>query len=162
MSIILVLLLSTYITPAADVHFATTDITVGGVALHVEVAESLAQHARGLMFRQTLRDDEGMLFVYRKDKPRRFWMKNTYIPLSIGLFNNKGELIEIRNMAPDTMVPKGKTFHYPIAHTAPARYVLEVNKGWFERHGVRLKSRLIIDKKPRLNVSCICLFSKVS
>ena len=158
MSIILVLFLSAYVTPTADVHFATTDITVGGVALHVEVAESLAQHARGLMFRQTLHDDEGMLFVYREERPRRFWMKNTFIPLSIGLFNSKGELIAIRDMAPDTMVPKGKKFHYPIVHTVPARYVLEVNQGWFLRHGVRLKSRLIIDKNRRLNVSCICVF----
>ena len=55
-----------------------------------------------------MRDDEGMLFVYREEKPRRFWMKNTFIPLSIGLFNSKRELIEIRDMAPDTMVPKGR------------------------------------------------------
>ena len=146
MSIILLLLLSANATPVVGDQFAKTDITVGGVALHVEVAKSEAQHEHGLMFREALNDDEGMLFVYKEEKPKRFWMKNTFIPLSVGIFNSKRELVEIQDLAPDTMIPKRKEYHYHVYHTAPASYALEVNQGWFSRHGVRLKSRLIIKR----------------
>ncbi len=82
------------------------------------------------MFRQHLADDSGMLFIFDEDAMHRFWMKNTYIPLSIAFIDRNGIIADILEMTPhDTTTP-----YRP---TRPVRYALEMNSGWFVSKGIR-------------------------
>lgn len=106
----------------------TATLDVGGTPVTVEIAATHAARQEGLMHRDALGADEGMLFVYPKEEIRRFWMKDTRIPLSIAFLNRRGEIVRIAEMEPyDTR---------SISSLVPATYALEMNKGWFEAHGV--------------------------
>ena len=83
------------------------------------------------MFRETLPEDQGMLFVFPYERVLSFWMRNTYIPLDIAFINSAGEIIDIQRMEP---IDESK--HY--VSNAPALYALEVNGGWFERHQIEV------------------------
>lgn len=105
-------------------------LTVGEARVTVEIADEPSERSRGLMYRDTLGADDGMLFVYPDAAERSFWMHNTRIPLSIAYLDAQGRIVHLADMQPlsDTSVPSG----------APAAYALEVNAGWFTRHGVRV------------------------
>lgn len=109
-------------------RFPTTWIKVDGHAMRVEVADNGTRRAQGLMNRDSLAADGGMLFVYPTEQPRSFWMKNTRIPLSIAYIRADGSIVSIKDMKPmsSRRVPSD----------GPAMYALEVNQGWFERQGV--------------------------
>lgn len=111
------------------------EISVGGVPALVEIASTPEEREKGLMFRERLNENEGMLFVFPEEKPLSFWMKNTLIPLDVGFFDAGGFLIEVQRMEPDD----GKTVHQS---PEPGVYALEMNAGWFERHGLRRYARL--------------------
>jgi uncharacterized membrane protein (UPF0127 family) len=87
-----------------------------------------ALRAQGLMYRTSMPAGSGMVFVYDDEAPRSFWMKDTRIPLSIAFVSSSGRIVSISDMQPlnTTSVPSG----------APARYAIEVNKGWFAEHDV--------------------------
>lgn len=106
----------------------TVTLTLQGHALTVEVADQPDERVRGLMYRDALGADAGMLFVYSDDAERRFWMKDTRIPLSIAYLDADGRIVKIADLQPlnETGVPSGR----------PARYALEVNQGWFARNGI--------------------------
>jgi len=109
-------------------------MVVGNSPLSVELAVTPEERARGLMYRESLADDRGMLFVFEYSGRWGFWMKNTLIPLSIAFLDRDGTVINIENMQPhDTTVtlPQGEIL-----------YALEVNLGWYARHGVRAGSRI--------------------
>ena len=102
------------------------------VEVRVEIADSLSEQARGLMYRKSLGEDRGMLFVYRREQPLSFWMKNTRIPLSIAYIDSKGRITDILDMKPlDDQPP-----HY--TSSEPVQYALEVNQGFFDEHGVKV------------------------
>ena len=108
--------------------------TSGGeeVEVRVEVADSDSERARGLMGRTALGEDRGMLFVFEEEQELSFWMKDTLIPLSIAYMDSEGRIVDIQDMkALDDDPP-----HY--ASAEPARYALEVNKGFFEERGVEV------------------------
>jgi uncharacterized membrane protein (UPF0127 family) len=82
------------------------------------------------MYRRSLAPDSGMLFVFQQPETLRFWMKNTYIPLSIAYIDSKAVITDILEMAPlDTTTPY-------LASRA-ALYALEMNPGWFETHTIK-------------------------
>ena len=111
-------------------------LKIGDQLLQVELAATPTQRRQGLMFRENLADNQGMLFIYPDSKPRRFWMKNTLIPLSVGLFDENRRLVEIFHMDPPD--PKSQN-DLPITTShRPARYALEVRQGWFDDHGITL------------------------
>ena len=110
-------------------------IQVGGVALMVEVANDPASRARGLQGREALAANAGMLFVYPQAKRLRFWMKNTPIDLDIGFFDDGGRLLEVVPMTAFHERP-----HY--VSSAPAKYALEVNRGWFAANRIARDARL--------------------
>lgn len=95
--------------------------------LTVEIADEPAERARGLMFRDELADDAGMLFVFPGDTQVGFWMKDTTIPLSIAFIAADGTIVDVQDMQP---LVKELT-----RAPGPYRYALEVNQGWFPRHG---------------------------
>lgn len=104
------------------------------------LAASNENRSLGLMHVTALDEDAGVLFIFDKERPLSFWMKNTFIPLSIGFFDAKGCLLETIEMTPvksilDTQVPRYES-------SRPARYALEMNKGWFTRHKVKIGSSL--------------------
>ncbi len=103
-------------------------ITVGQQRVKVEVADDPEERAQGLMFRESLAADRGMLFVYPEAALRSFWMENTTIPLSIAFLDAHGVVVRIRDMKPmdRSHVLSGQ----------PALYALEMNKGWFQLHDV--------------------------
>ena len=104
-------------------------ISVGRKKVTVELAREPGEQERGLMFRRSLGEDDGMLFIYDSPRIMSFWMKNTRIPLSIAFIDEKGRIVQIEKMSPyDT------TSRY--SSGSPVRYALEMNQGWFERNGV--------------------------
>jgi uncharacterized protein len=111
--------------------------TSGGesVEVEVEIADDTEEMARGLMGRTALAEDAGMLFVYPDERELSFWMKDTLIPLSIAFMDAEGRIVDIQDMrALDDEPP-----HYTSAE--PARYALEVNKGFFDERGVEVGDR---------------------
>lgn len=126
----------------AATPFSKKTITLGKKTLVVEVAETPDQHERGLMFRESMKEDEGMLFIFKNEETRFFWMKNTLIDLSIGYFDKKGVLIDVQEMKSGKGISDSKLPSY--ASGAPAQYALEMNKGWFEKNGIKLGTKLTI------------------
>jgi uncharacterized membrane protein (UPF0127 family) len=101
----------------------------GIAVVKAEIARTQEERNKGLMYRKKLPDGEGMLFVFEADQILSFWMKNTYIPLSIAFIAYDGRIIDIRDMYPhDTN---------SVLSSRSARYALEAPQGWFSRAGVR-------------------------
>lgn len=125
--------------------FSKVKITLGDKKLEVELAETSDQHERGLMFRDKMGENDGMLFIFKNEETRFFWMKNTLIDLSIGYFDKSGTLIDIQEMKSgkgvtnDMLLPS-----YPSAK--PAKYALEMNKGWFDKNKVKLGTKLKVHR----------------
>ena len=117
----------------------TTTLTVGNHTITVEVASTPEQRATGLMNRFSLRPDQGMLFVFERAEVQAFWMKNTYIPLSIAFIDASGRIVNIEDMAPQT-----ENSHWS---RGPVQFALEMRKGWFAERGVRVGDR--VDGIPR-------------
>lgn len=109
-------------------------LTVKGGKLKVRVATTPREHARGLMYDEYMAPDEGMLFEYPSERGLSFWMKNTKIPLSIAFINSKGIIQEIRDMQPFGLDS--------IRSAKPAQWALEVNRGWFDKHGVEVGDKI--------------------
>jgi uncharacterized protein len=118
-------------TPAGNNAFGlrTIDLRLGQAHVMAEVAESPQSRETGLMFRDSLPPDHGMLFVFETPQRVNFWMKNTRIPLSIGFIDSAGTLLEIRDMQPFDETPI-------LSRSERIAYALEVNRGWFERNHV--------------------------
>ena len=106
------------------------------VEVRVEIADDLFEQTRGLMYRTELGEDRGMLFAYPDERKLTFWMKNTFIPLSIAYIDSKGRIVDILDMKPFDDKPP----HY--VSSEPVQYALEVNKGFFEKQGVKIGDRV--------------------
>lgn len=111
-----------------ELSLPTIQLTVGSQKVLVEVASTMEQRATGLMNRFSLRTDHGMVFVFERAEPLAFWMKNTFIPLSIAFLDTSGLILNIEDMAPQT-----EETHWS---RGPAQYALEMRKGWFREHGI--------------------------
>jgi len=108
----------------------------GKVTVKAEIAVTDAQRQQGLMYRKTLKDGEGMLFVFQNDQILSFWMKNTLVPLSIAYIAYDGRILEIYDMQPGNLDP--------VRSSRSVRYALEVPQGWFSRAGLGVGDRLEI------------------
>ncbi len=100
------------------------------VELEVEIADDDRERQRGLMERTELAEDAGMLFVFEREQPLSFWMKNTLIPLSVAYIDSDGRIVDIQDMEPLD------TTSHPSAE--PAQYALEVNQGFYEERGIEV------------------------
>ena len=114
-------------------------IQLGQKIIQVEIADTQRKRNRGLMYRKSLPDDQGMLFVFPSSQILSFWMKNTYIPLSIGFFNSKRQLLEVQEMQPESVLLKEPSKTYK--SRLPAKYALEMNKGWFSKNKIKLGTK---------------------
>ncbi|MDR1904925.1 MAG: DUF192 domain-containing protein [Treponema sp.] len=127
--------------PRGSEIFEKKELTImkaGGDSLKIraEIAKTKEQQEQGLMYRESLADGEGMLFVYTKDQIMRFWMKNTLIDLSIAFIASGGNILEIRDLQKGDLST--------VTSTRSARYALEVPRGWFTRESIRPGDRLVI------------------
>jgi uncharacterized membrane protein (UPF0127 family) len=100
-----------------------------GVTLEVELARRDQDRMRGLMFRRTLSDEQGMLFLFETRQDQRFWMRNTCLPLDMLFIDRDGLIVGI-----EENVPTLNDHSYRVG--CPSVYVLEVPAGWAQRHGV--------------------------
>jgi hypothetical protein len=122
------------VTPLPSPHSPPKEklytIIIKGVRLNVEIARTPEEKARGLMFRKSLPQDQGMLFIYEDSDIRGFYMKNTYIPLSLAYIDENRQVFQLVDME-----PLDEESHLS---TKPAQFVLEVNRGWFEKNNVKV------------------------
>ena len=92
----------------------------------IEIVSDPQDRKTGLMNRESLPDDSGMIFVWDRNKVQCMWMKNTSIPLSVAYIEDTGEIIDIYDMVPLS--------RKSVCSRKPALYALEVNQGWFEKN----------------------------
>ncbi|WP_376693980.1 DUF192 domain-containing protein [Wenzhouxiangella sp. EGI_FJ10409] len=102
-------------------------VVVEGERFSVEIADDDATRAQGLMFRDEMADDHGMLFIFPNERPRSFWMRNTRIPLDIIYLDRDLEVVSISAETPPCRSRSGRCPSYP--SEGPAQYVLEINGG---------------------------------
>jgi uncharacterized membrane protein (UPF0127 family) len=101
-------------------------VELGGHQYSIEIADDDAERARGLMFRDAMETDHGMLFIHEREEPQAYWMKNTRIPLDILYFDDQRRLVsQQRDVPPCSLGDQCP----PYPSDAPARYVLELNAG---------------------------------
>jgi uncharacterized membrane protein (UPF0127 family) len=118
----------------AMAHAVIIGLYVLDQRVEVEVSATRADRVRGLSGRQTLPENRGMLFVFRDAALHVMWMRDTHIPLSVAFLDERGVIINIEDMVPGTLD------RHPASR--PAKYALEVNRGWFDRHGVKPGMRI--------------------
>jgi len=118
---------------------------VASQKLHVEVAANDTDREQGLMFRKEMDTNVGMIFVFPQPESLSFWMRNTYIPLSIAFLDDEKRIINIEDMAPLDEIGRGRS-------AGPARYALEVNQGWFKAHGVKPGDKCEFELPPDTRV----------
>jgi len=112
----------------SSAHMPRITIEVANRPIEVEVADDPTERATGLMYRKSLADDSGMLFIYPGSETRSFWMENTSLPLSIAFIDSQGVIVNIEKLKPfdrTSVFSKGDVL-----------YALEMNRGWFAKNGV--------------------------
>jgi uncharacterized membrane protein (UPF0127 family) len=117
-------------------------LKVGNQNVHADIANTESTRQFGLMFRQKMAKDEGMLFVFPEIGYHAMWMRNTLIPLSVAYMDERGAILSIHEMQPLS----------DDAHQAagPARYALEMNAKWFSNNKVRVGDVIKgLDKAPK-------------
>ncbi len=112
----------------------TLQLSINGHRLVAETASTVEARTIGLMRRFSLKPDHGMIFVFAAPQPLTFWMKNTYVPLSIAFIGADGKILNIDDMAPQT-----ETGH---SSQGIALYALEMKRGWFAERGIIAGSRV--------------------
>lgn len=117
--------ISAFCLPAPPIEFERITIEMGGRDYELEYAKTMSQRARGLMFRDKLCRDCGMLFVFDIERIGSIWMKNTEIPLDLAYVDSSGEIVDIFQLKPHDLTP--------VRSSKPVAYAIEMNKGWFAR-----------------------------
>ena len=118
------------------------ELNAGFHRIEAEVAANDQNRQVGLMKRQAMPVQHGMLFVFNQENTHCMWMRNTLLPLSVAFMDAEGKIINIEDMQPQT----------EDNHCArrPARYALEMNLGWFAQRGIKPGVKLGgLDKAPR-------------
>jgi len=125
----------------AQPKLQTIKLWMGAAELEAELALTNEQRQTGMMFRKTMGENEGMLFVFPWPHQTGFWMLNTYVPLSIAYMDPAGVIVEIHNLQPQDT-------NSVVAASSNIVYALETPQGWFERHGVRPGTRVVSERGP--------------
>jgi uncharacterized membrane protein (UPF0127 family) len=94
-----------------------------------EIARTSSQVQTGMMFRESMGENEGMLFVFGNVSQRAFWMKNTLLPLSVAYIDPDGKILEIHEMQPGNETPV-------VSKSYEIQFVLEMPQAWFERNKI--------------------------
>lgn len=116
-------------------------VIFGSDTVQAEVAATAREREQGLMGRTELPDGTGMIFVFEEQGTRRFWMRNTLIPLDIGFLDQRQVLVDVQQMEPmDEELTESR---------APAMFALEVPQGWFEARGIEpgTQARIVFGRR---------------
>ena len=113
-------------------------LTIDNNKIYVEVAKTPAEQEQGLMFRNELSEDAGMLFVFDDVSQKNFWMKNTLIPLDMIFIDKNKKIVSIQSAVPCEEDPC-------VVYASPAQYVLEVNQGYAEHPGIKEGDVVLFD-----------------
>jgi uncharacterized protein len=127
---------------ACSVHAAGPTVELKGHKFDIEIAADPDSRARGLMFRDSMAADHGMLFLFDHPAAQAFWMKNTRIPLDILYFDENYKLVSVQERVPPCRSDPCSV--YP--STGPAQYVLELNSGTAEKLGVKPGDVLTVNR----------------
>jgi len=111
-----------------------TTLQAGMHLIRAEVAGDVDSRARGLMFRERLGPNEGMLFVFEQPSTQCFWMRNTLIPLTIAFLADDGRIVNTADME-----PKSEASH---CSAEGVRFALEMERGWFAKRGLNRGDRI--------------------
>lgn len=119
---------------APQMNLQRVKLSAGMHLIDAQVAFTPEQRQTGLMFRKEMPQQEGMIFVFEQATQQCFWMKNTLLPLTAAFVADDGTIVNLADMKPQTTD----------AHCSaqPVRYVLEMNKGWFAKKGIKAGSKL--------------------
>lgn len=112
----------------------TVDLRAGMHVIKAELAVTPAQQMTGMMFRTEMPGNEGMLFVNDERSVRCFWMKNTYVPLTIAFIADDGTIVNLADMQ-----PRDENSH---CSKAAVRFALEMPQGWFAKRGIKAGFKL--------------------
>ena len=130
---------------ACPYELPTAVVSIAGQDLSVELAFTPETRSCGLSNRFSLGENNGMLFLFPDIEERTFWMKNTHIPLSIAFVDEAGNIVMIHQMEADQTRVTYPSFH-------AVKYALEVNRGWFARHGIKIGHTVDMTLPAVLNI----------
>lgn len=141
LTVFLILFISFYIYISYEIFldkecYQKKDLYINNHIIHTELVCSNKERSLGLMNRMELKENNGMLFIFPSSDRYSFWMKNTYIPLSIAYIDEDLVIQEIYNMTPlnETPIPSKNKF----------KYALEVNLNWFKNNNISIGDKLTI------------------
>lgn len=131
-----ILLLGAYLSIVCGVSTAAPKemLWINEQSVYVEVVASQAERTKGLMYRKTLPEGEGMLFVFDPATKPCFWMKNTFIPLSLAYISEAQQIVQLADLEPHS--------ERLVCATQTIRYALEVPKGWYDKHGIHVGNKI--------------------
>ena len=135
-----VALLILLLAAPARAELPVVELAAGMHRIRAELADTFTTRMQGLMHRTALAPNAGMLFVFERSDIHCMWMKNTLIPLSVAFLDEGGAILNIADMQP----------HSEQSHCSakPARYALEMNRGWFAERGIRPGMKLRGIERP--------------
>src|SRR5439155_856078 len=110
-----------------------------GMKVKVEIADTPHKQSKGLMFRDQLPEDSGMLFVFDRRQPLSFWGRNTFLPLDIAFITAEGEIAGLGRIR--------KLSENPVRCPTPCLMALEVNEGFFRKHGISVGDQILLEQQ---------------
>lgn len=116
---------------AQNQQFGSTQLSAGMNLIKAEVAATDAQREQGLMFREKMPANAGMVFVFDAPATQCMWMKNTLLPLSVAFIDAEGRIVNIEDMQAQTLDS------HCSKKAVPVRYALEMNLGWFKQKNIK-------------------------
>ena len=114
---------------AQAARFPAIQLAAGMHLIQAEVAQTDPQRQQGLMHREKMASNHGMVFVFDQAAPQCMWMKNTLLPLSVAFIDADGKIVNIEDMQPQTLDSH--------CSAKPVKYALEMNLGWFKQKNVK-------------------------
>ena len=132
-------ILLTLLSSSASAEIPLIHLKVSGYTLSAEVAYKKESRIRGLTYRNFMKKNSGMLFVFPEASIHSMWMVNTYIPLSVAFLDKKGMILNIIDMSPHTRTRNSAA--------SKAKYALEMNLGWFSSRGIKAGEKITGLKK---------------
>jgi uncharacterized protein len=121
--------LATSSAHAQNQRFGNTQLSAGMHLIKAEVAANQMQREQGLMFREKMAPNSGMVFVFDAPSTQCMWMKNTLLPLSVAFIDAEGRIVNVEDMQPQTLDSH--------CSKKPVLYALEMNLGWFKQKNIK-------------------------
>ena len=138
----LFLLITLLACPLAQAQMPRIELSASFHRIDAEVAADQQNRMQGLMNRRSMATNQGMLFVFTQADRHCMWMRNTLLPLSVAFLDERGQILNIEDMKPQT-----ENNH---CAASPARFALEMNQGWFASKGIKAGQRIGgVEKSPR-------------